>query len=539
MKPVSPAPDDDHLRKFPARPASESSDSTIEKSDPEKTDPEKTESMTEEAEHQPPAPANLTTPTVSFSGQLLAGQPSSTGPSLSGQLAGPLEKLQRRYTDQLSQDIEGLEAQKSQLERDVATLKAEHDQLQADLPKAEDSTPTQDQNSQLVATNDAVTESGPRPANVAATSKLPSGPRLPGESPEAVPVSTVQRNRSIELPTPSTSEQRRQSSIQLREPGDIVKANPRKGVILSAIAIVLMGWHYSLISTLGQGGSWLGFPVGELGSGFVPTVALLWLRMLVTVPVLGLLAPQLHKDTWEDLQNWIYTRDRLLIMLIGSGIALFFSQVLIYQCVGVIGPVLGVTLLFLYPLTAVPLGALVAQEQKMTPLGWLALVAIAMGGVLAMRPFFGGEAPTSATLGLGLGASVAFSLYIVLTNRAYRQQCHPVPVGVVQFSTVAVLSSLVLLVKPLRLANISWLGLTVWGLLLGSAMLLVYLLTYSSLRMIGPRTAIIAAATPLVTALVSIGFSPWAPLEIIQWTGVFMVAIGGIALGKEKLSSRP
>ena len=66
-------------------------------------------------------------------------------------------------------------------------------------------------------------------------------------------------------------------------------------------------------------------------------------------------------------------------------------------------------------------------------------------------------------------------------------------------------------------------------------MLAAYLLNYVSLLAIGPRTAMIAATTPLVTSLFSWSFYPVPRLEIIQWTGILMVAVGGIALGKEKL----
>ncbi|NJM98642.1 MAG: DMT family transporter [Phormidesmis sp. RL_2_1] len=309
----------------------------------------------------------------------------------------------------------------------------------------------------------------------------------------------------------------------------------RKGLMLSAIAATLMAWHFGLIGALIQGGSWLGLTIGQLGLGLVPAVAILWLRMLVTLPALVLLAPQLYRNTWHDLQDWIYNRERLLLLLMGSGVALFCSQVLLYYSIGQVGPALGAALLFLYPLTAVPLGALLRTERGLTPLGMLGLVAIAMGGFLTVRPTL--SATTPLAIWLGLLASIAFSSYIALTNFSYRQRCHPIPVGLVQFSTVTVLSTLVLLVRPLKLANISWLSFAMWGIILGVVMLLVYLFSYSSLRIIGTRTAIVAASTPVITSLIGWSFMPASPLEIIQWTGILLVTVGGIALGQEKLSN--
>ena len=77
-----------------------------------------------------------------------------------------------------------------------------------------------------------------------------------------------------------------------------------------------------------------------------------------------------------------------LLPLVGSGIALFFSQVLLYQSIGTMGAAIGSALFFLYPLTAVPSSLILHQERSLTPFGILALVAIAMGGLLIGQPTF-------------------------------------------------------------------------------------------------------------------------------------------------------
>ncbi|MGB3548013.1 MAG: DMT family transporter [Saprospiraceae bacterium] len=440
---------------------------------------------------------------------------SALGQSLAAEAAAedPLDPLKLRCASQLTKDIARLKATKAKLQAEVTTLQQSYERLQTDVQSLH----------QLA----DWAERGVSPS---------AGPLLPGEPVPAFDSSVGQTaHERIDLPTLATSEQRRQVSQGRQSATDAAsRTNFRKGLILSAIAAVLTAWHYGLIGVLGQGGSWLGAEIGQVGTGFVPAVALMWLRMLVSVPVLVLLAPQLYANTWEDLQVWIYTREQLLTLLIGSGIAFFFSQVLIYQSIGALGPAIGVTLLFLYPLTAGLLGWFTRQEQAMTPASWLAIVAIAMGGWLTIRPLLSGATPAAIWLG-GL-ASVCFSIYIGLTNLSYRQRCHPIPVGVVQFSTAAVLSSLVLLVKPLQLADISWLRFSMWGLLLGAVTLLVYLFNYSSLRLVGLRTAVVAAATPLVTLLLAWSFIPTPSLELIQWTGISLVTTGGIAFSKEKLS---
>ena len=480
MKPVNPASEDDDFQQSPRQPGSSDSQSDVDL----------------------PALSDL------------------DDIQLSSLADSPLERLKLRYAKQLTKDIERLEAEKAALQSAVDSLQAERNRL-----------------------SDAAGDAG----DVESTyPEARAQPRLPGESEAAISISVSQRPETpIELPIPSTSERRRQAAVQLRQAdADIQSETLRRGLTLSAIATLLIAWHYGAIATLGQGGSWLGLSVGQLGTGFVPAVGLLWLRMLVTIPALVFLAPQLYPDTWDDLQAWFYTRDRTMLLLLGSGLALFLSQALIYQSISLIGAPIGATLLFLYPLTAIPLGVVMTQDTKITQVGLLSIVAIAMGGLLAARPAFdaapygdlvevGGNLPSTA-IWLGVLASVCFSFYIVTTNLAYRQQCHPIPTAIVQFSVVAVLSSFILLVRPLEPVDISWLSFSTWGIVLGITMLLVYLLSYGSLRLIGARTGAIAAAVPLLALVIAWFFTPRPSLEIIQWTGILLVSVGGIALGSEK-----
>ncbi len=477
----------------------------------------------------------------------------------------PIESLltqtqtpQERYVEQLYQDIERLEAIKASLQANIATLQTDYQRLKSAVQAAESASRSATEAGAFVTLGPDSLSSLSNPSNSISNS---IGPRLPGEAPSPTTIKAAQSDtiydQPIHLPvtTPALGpSQEPPYRVEAKGLSDQTKVNLRKGLGLSAIATGLVAWHFGVVSALGQGGGWLGINIAQLGTGFVPAVALLWLRMLVTVPVLIALATQLYRDTWEEVQDWIYTRDQPLILLIGSGIALFFSQALIYQSLGELGPGVGAILLFIYPLTATPLGRVLRQERDLSGLGLLGLVAIAMGGFLTIRPMlsltaaqstaqstaqFTGAVPQA--IWLGLLASLAFSLYITLTQLSYRQQCHPIPVSIMQLSTVAVLSSVVLLVKPLKLVDISWLGLTFWGLLLGLAMTLVYLLQYilqsGTLRIVGVYTAMVAAATPLAAAIIGWSFAPTLTFEIIQWTGTLLVTVGGIALAKDKLKT--
>ena len=493
----------------------------------------------------------------------------------------PLENLQRRYADQLSEDIETLETelaeltgQKSSLESELSTLQQLRNRLRAEVNLLE----AQQAKLSLWRASEHSQQTGPKDRTDTSDSDPPSpeiadlsdarsfdsdsfedsldtdsaatdlaatdhtvavGPLLPGETEVPIRNAASGGHERIELPVPATSELRRVSYQPQPITTAIVpvaRTRVRRGFIFGAIAAALTAWQYSAVGAVMQGGQWLSVPIGALGIGFVQSSALLWLRMLVAIPVMVTIAPKIYRRTWDDLHNWFNAREQVLALIVGSGVALFLSQALIYQSIGNLGAVIGSALFFLYPLTALPLRVVVGQARGISPFALLALVAIAMGAFLVMSPLLSGEA--SSALGTGLLASLCFSLYIVLTNWSYRKQCHPIPVTIVQFSTMAVLSSLVLLLRPLKLVTISWLSLSLWGILIGCAMLLVYLLNYSSLRAIGPRAAIVAAATPLLTLIIAWSFKPVPSLEIIQWTGIFLISVGGIALSKEKLDMR-
>lgn len=516
----------------------------------------------DDLEHSPVKPSrgliNRTLPTESSEQKPNEQEPSEQEPS--EQTSSPavpsrfnqsntIATLQSEYIDQLSQDIEQLEAEKAELQKEISKLKQERAHLQAQTETAQSADPPGAIASAV--TTEEVSSAQklpPTESEILSTETIANGPILPGEkepppsqlapSPPSKPPS---QERSIELPTPSTSEQQRQLERQLvaqrqRRIAPITKANTQRGLMLSGVATLLTAWHYNLIHALHQGGSWLGTQTGQINLDFVPAVGLIWLRMLVIVPALVFLAPKLHRTTWEDLQDWFYHDDQRFIPLVGSGLALFFSQVFLYQSIGSTGAVVGSALLFLYPLTATPFGLTWIKERSLTPFGLLSLVAIAMGGLLLAKPALSTNPPTGILL--GLLASILLSIYITLTNLSYKQQCHPIPTAVIQFSTVAVLSSLVLLVKPLTVVNITWLSFCLWGLLLGVLMLITYFFTYGSLRLINHKTTAIAATTPLIVLLLSWSFLPQPNLAIIQWTGILLISIGGIAISQEKIVAK-
>ncbi|MEM6254583.1 MAG: EamA family transporter [Cyanobacteria bacterium P01_D01_bin.156] len=299
----------------------------------------------------------------------------------------------------------------------------------------------------------------------------------------------------------------------------------KKGILLCAMATLGFSVLTVLVGGIGFGATlfgvvWLGLDTFS----FFQANALLWLQLVVLIPVLILLGPQLHRSIWQDINQSLRSRPRCLALL-GSGTFYFFSQVLLFQSAGSLGPAVAAPLLFAYPLVAVPLLWWLNGERP-NSLRCVVMLAMAMGVVLLLRPL-----SFTSALPIVL-AAVAFGLYVV-TNSLSRQ-LNPISAGLMQHIVAASLSTLVLLV---RLGNITQVpGQLVWiGLLLGIVASVSYLFHYSGLRLVGGlRTATVTAATPIITALMAV-LTLTAPLQLIQWPGILLVTLGGVTLSIDRL----
>ncbi|MEO0458155.1 MAG: EamA family transporter [Cyanobacteria bacterium P01_A01_bin.114] len=314
----------------------------------------------------------------------------------------------------------------------------------------------------------------------------------------------------------------------------------RKGLIFSAIATLLLALSTVLVGVVSQGNARLGPSFETVGVfGFLQATALVWLRIMVLLPVLLVLAPQLHPGVRDDFQQW-GLNGRLWLQLIGSGFFLFCSQAFLYQAVSAIGPGMAAALLFIYPLVGIPLMWSVNRERP-TLMRWVVMGAITMGGILASRPLL--LEPTVINLGLGaaLLAAIAFALYIVTMNLSLARQCHPVSSGLVHFGTTAAISSLILMAKPFALlASIADPGpFIAGGIGLGILATIAYFFNFVGLRLAGGhRAAIIAAGTPLLTAILAGLLLSGESLNLIQWAGLVLITLAGVALSLDRLGKQ-
>lgn len=327
-------------------------------------------------------------------------------------------------------------------------------------------------------------------------------------------------------------------------------AQLQMGLLLVVLSTLALSLHNVIVGIIGYGGQLLGrIPLDEVLPLTIPnSLLLLWLRMVVVVPLLALAAPRLYPRVGSDLQQLFQSTDRRpLVQVVASGGFLFLSQVLIYKAIADVGPGVAVTLLFMYPLITVPLAWFLFGDRP-TPLRLVVMFAISMGIVFTALPRIYSDITDSGVslwgVGAALLASVAFALFLIAMQLSFKR-LHPVSVSLLQFSTIFILTSLILIVgsffgldpgEPTQPARL-YIGAGLLGLLT----LLGYLFNNYGVKLLGASQAsIVAASGPVVTALLAYFITPGekSTLLFIQWMGVILVTLGVISLSLERLASQ-
>lgn len=318
----------------------------------------------------------------------------------------------------------------------------------------------------------------------------------------------------------------------------VTVAEFRIGLILVILSTIALSLHNVVVGVMGYPTPVLSF--GELG-GYITlnslgnSLMILWMRMLVVVPLMLILAKVLYKNTWKDIKTFTTSNDRSRIgAVIGSGCFLFLSQVLIYIAIAQIGPGVAVTILFMYPLITVPVSQLFFKDSPLRP-RISVMAIILLGVVLTAAPRL--ALPTDNTnVALGVAtavaSSIAFALYLVSMEISFRK-LHPVPVSLIQFVSIFVLTSICLTLFGASLGvdiqPDNRLGLMTGGLVLGVLTLIGYLLNNFGFKIMKAAIAsIVASSGPVVTALLAYFITPSDRTNLvpIQWWGIVLVTVG-------------
>ncbi len=321
----------------------------------------------------------------------------------------------------------------------------------------------------------------------------------------------------------------------------------QKGFILVLIATVALSIHNVVVNVVGNGGQVFGlFSVPQVLPLSLPNaLRLLWWRMLFVLPMLALLSTRLYPKTWSDLQQTLSSSDkRPLWQAVGSGCFLFLSQILIYRAIAEVGPAVAVTILFMYPLITVPMAKLLLGEQ-LTLLRGLVMAAIAMGIIFVAWPGIVANLQDGVSLWgimIAVLSSVAFAFYLIAQQISFRR-INPVPVTLLQFGTIIILSSIFLVFsRPFGVVYApatSFPSLVIGAIVLAALTLVGYLSQNFGFKFMGATEgSIVASSGPVMTAVLAMLIlpGPQSALQIVQILGVSFVTIGVITLGLEKLA---
>jgi drug/metabolite transporter (DMT)-like permease len=284
------------------------------------------------------------------------------------------------------------------------------------------------------------------------------------------------------------------------------------------------------------------FP-GVVTPGFGNSLLILLMRLIVVMALMPILATFLYPSVWKDIRRLFQSGDRALwSKVLGSAFFLFLSQVLIYLAIGNIPAGIAITIFFIYPIVTV-LGSWILFGSRPSRVGFLAIVGITAGLILAGWPSFAAPAPGGGNVGVGVTAAVAsgitFAGYVLLTQMA-AGKLHPIPFSLINFAAIFVFSSLSLWV-PLsenfapKIDQNVWPGLIVGGVVLGVLTLFSYLLNNFAIRFAGAALAsVIGTLGPAMTAL--FGFiiinEKLQPVEIL---GMAVVTLSVAAMSLERI----
>lgn len=273
-----------------------------------------------------------------------------------------------------------------------------------------------------------------------------------------------------------------------------------------------------------------GFVTPTLPNSFL----LLFMRMLVVVPLMALLAPKLYAPTWKEIANLrALERRPLLLQAIGGGTLMFLYLALLYVSLGLIPTGIALTLFFTYPVfTALFSWRLFGDRLTLFRGSVMGLVLL--GSALTV-PHINPTIGSSSFIGITTGvlSGVAYALYTVTAQKSF-QQLHPVPFTWISFATALVLSGASLLVCPVHETALPWLALWMGGLLSAIFTLTGHLLNNFGIRLIGATTAaMVGASNPALTVVLA-----WVTIQEtlngLQVVGVAIVTLSVVLLSAER-----
>lgn len=282
--------------------------------------------------------------------------------------------------------------------------------------------------------------------------------------------------------------------------------------------------NYPVLGLLHTGG----FVTPTLPHSFL----LLFMRMLLVVPLMALLASKLYANTWSDLGQLTNSKQRTLQMqAIGCGVLMFLYLALLYISVGLIPTGIAMTLFFTYPAFTALLSWRLFGDRP-TLLRWSVMGFILLGSALTM-PYANSTTTNWMGIVTGIASGATYALYTVIAQKSVHQ-LHPVPFTWLSFATTLVLSATSLLLWNVQDTQLPWCALWIGGLLSAIVTFAGHLLNNIGIRLIGAATAsMVGASNPALTVILA-WLTIQETLSHLQIAGVVIVTLSIGLLSRER-----
>lgn len=279
------------------------------------------------------------------------------------------------------------------------------------------------------------------------------------------------------------------------------------------------------------------FGVFETGGFITPTLQhsflLMFMRMLLGVPLLALVAAKLYSSFWQDIKQLQVPEQRtLLLQSLGGGALMFLYLALLYVSIGLIPTGIALTLFFTYPIFT----ALFSWRwfgNCPTLFHWIIAAFVLLGSFLTM-PLVATAPNQNDFVGFitGIASGVAYALYTVVAQKSF-EKLHPIPFTWISFATTLFLSGVSLLLWNLQDSQIPWLPLWIGAFLSAMVTFSGHLLNNLGIRMIGATTAsMIGVSNPALTVILA-----WLTIQELlsglQIVGVAIVTFSVALLSME------
>ncbi len=279
-----------------------------------------------------------------------------------------------------------------------------------------------------------------------------------------------------------------------------------------------------------------------IGGYVVPTLEnsflLLFMRMVLVVPLMAVLASKLYSHTWQDIKVLNHSESRMMLWRsLGGGVLMFLYLALLYLSIGLIETGIAMTLFFTYPVFT----ALFSWQLFGSPpsrFRWLVMGLILSGSFLTI-PHHQSSDQSYSLVGviLGIASGITYALYTVNAQKIFEDKMHPVPFTWISFATTLVLAGISLFIWHNPNSELNWAPLWVGGLLSGIVTLTGHLMNNFGISLIGATSAsMISATNPALTVILA-WLTIQETLNYWQVFGVIIVTLSVVMLSLEQRRS--